>query len=739
MSLKLQEKAPNSSLNIKTQKSDDFNTYNTKMENQAKIHASLKKVYLPTIKKKPTQITPVSSITGRIRKSQSQINLIKGNKKMDIYYQNTEKEKILLAKYNLSRINAKIYDLTLNNKKLLFEKEDNLNIIKNTICSDDPTYAESLSLRIQKLLEEAMKNNSNKKNKKTLSTSNYENLKNSEEKNLKTEDTRATKEKNNNTLLKEENDNLNSKMDPINESQQENEEKKEEKIEEKKENNNDINNEQNNNNEKKYNIEKNNNDQNNNNIEENNNVNEEAKNNEENKNNEDINNNNNANNNDSNQEVKHRHDYSVETREDDMNKMNSVNNSHLMNNNNTSINNVNANNSLEEQINSIKEIIEEKDEEKNVKEEEKPVQIESGLFEKSSVPKRLFEILKAKSELSSIKHKLINIQQQIRLKDEEIEELKSRAKMKNIIFQKNTLDSEILTLNLIKKKNKEIEEISLPNKNLLNENLKKELKYYNEINKTYLEGNKDAEEDYLKKKSEYEEKNRNYTNLEVKNNNLKYKYNSLRLNDLKKKVLLENMKVKINQIDEIKNIIETNKKIIDEKKKEIEESKQNLDKKIDEYNKNRENKENKYQEMNKLQKDINSKIVRQKNEINKIKKEMKEIDKLINKETENYHNLNINDAELVNQMLINKNKSNSVFMEYLQELEKAENLKTEEEKKNRFKKMKIGKKIEHNIISKIKRKPSQVQEEKVSTENLPILEEKLEYYLNNKGEKQEKN
>ena len=118
---------------------------------------------------------------------------------------------------------------------------------------------------------------------------------------------------------------------------------------------------------------------------------------------------------------------------------------------------------------------------------------------------------------------------------------------------------------------------------------------------------------------------------------------------------------------------------------------------------------------------------------------MKEIDKLINKETENYHNLNINDAELVNQMLINKNKSNSVFMEYLQELEKAENLKTEEEKKNRFKKMKIGKKIEHNIISKIKRKPSQVQEEKVSTENLPILEEKLEYYLNNKGEKQEKN
>ena len=259
-------------------------------------------------------------------------------------------------------------------------------------------------------------------------------------------------------------------------------------------------------------------------------------------------------------------------------------------NNTTSINNININNSLEEQINSLKEIIEEKDEEKIVKDGEKTIQVESGLFEKSSVPKRVFNILKVKSELSSLKHKLINIQQKIRLKDEEIEELKSRAKMKNIIFQKNMLDSNMIALHKIQTKNKEIEEISLPNKNLLNENLKKKVKYYNEINKTYLADNKDAEEDYIKMKNEYEEKNRNYTNLEAKNNNLKYKYNSLRLNDLKKKVDLENLRNKINQIDQIKEIIENDKQTIEEKKKEIEEAKKMLDKKVDEYNKNKENK-----------------------------------------------------------------------------------------------------------------------------------------------------
>ena len=726
MSMKLQENTINPSLNIKIQKPDEMNSHhNTKIDNSTKANSSFKKLYLPSIQKKTMQTIPVSSITRRLKKSQSQTNVMKTGKKTLFFGQNNEREKILLAKYSLSRINAKINDLYLNYKKLVVEKEDNLNIIKTAICSDDPTYAENLTLRIEQLLEDAMKGNINNKNKLTISTSNYENIKITEDKNNKTED----------KTNKNESDNINIKINPINEEKNEdeekneNEEKKEEKND-KAESNNKI--EPNENNEENKNNGDNINDERNNSNELNNN------NNEENKNNEEINNNPNPNdsNNDNNQEMKQRHDYSLETRAEDINKIISANNSHLMNNNNnTSFNNININNSLEEQINCIKEIIEEKEEDKNQKEPEKVVHIESGIFEKSSVPRRIFNILKAKSELSVLKHKLINIQQKIRTKDEEIEELKSRAKFKNIIFQKNVLDSKMITLHRIKTKNKEMEEISLPTKNLLNENLKKELKYYNEINKTYIEGNKGAEEDYLKKKSEFEEKSRSFTYLEAKNNNLKYKYNSLRLNDLKKKSDLENLKLKINQIDDIKQVIENDKQMIEEKKKEIEEIKKNLDKKIDEYNKNRENKENKYQEMNKYQREINNKINKQKNDFNRIKKEIKEIDKLIYQEVEKYHNLNIKDKDLVNQMLLSKNKTSAEFIDYLQELEKIENKKFEDSKKGRFKKLNIGQKINHIIISKIKRKPSKKGEEKKSSENLPLLEEKLEYFLNNKGEK----
>ena len=50
--------------------------------------------------------------------------------------------------------------------------------------------------------------------------------------------------------------------------------------------------------------------------------------------------------------------------------------------------------------------------------------------------------------------------------------------------------------------------------------------------------------------------------------------------------------------------------------------------------------------MNKIQKEINSKITKQKNDINRIKKETKEIEKLIYKEIENYLNLNKKDKDL---------------------------------------------------------------------------------------------
>ena len=332
MTTKLMEKPINPSTNIRIKKPNEISTnYNTKIEKTLQVDSSLKKIYLPAIHKRTMQTIPVSSLTRRMKKSQSQSNLINAYKKSNTFNPNTEKEKILLAKYSLSRINAKINDLTLNYKKLLVEKEDNLNIIKNAICSDDPTYAESIGLKIEQLLEDAMKNsnnNANAKNKVTISTTNYDNLKFSEDRNLKTEDTRETKDKINKTFVREETDNLNVKINPINEKEQENEDKNEEqkdnnneqdKNNEKNENekllksNNELNNnaEQNNNNE----INKNNEEKNNI-VEQNNNNNEEVKNNEENKENADSNNNANDinNNNVTNLEIKHKHDYSAETR-----------------------------------------------------------------------------------------------------------------------------------------------------------------------------------------------------------------------------------------------------------------------------------------------------------------------------------------------------------------------------------------------------------------------------------------
>ena len=684
MSTKPPENDNNPSLNSKNQKSEDIKiNNNTKSDGSTKLDSSFKKLHLPTIKKNSLPTIPVSSVTKRIKKSQSQLNLIRDNKRINIYNPNNEREKVLMAKYSLARINARINDLSLSYKKLFLEKEDNLNIIKNAVSSDDPTFEQNLSLKIEQLLEEVLKYNNFYRNKLSLSTGSYENIKYSEK-------TEETKEKINKSAIKEGSDNLNFQN-----SSKENEYKKEELNE----NNNKINDEN-----KKEEID--------NNAKENN-----------------------DNNNESNQEVKNKHDFSAETRSEDINKNN---NSHILNNNNTSNHNININNSLEEQINSIKEIIEEKDEEKNIREGEKTIQIDRGFFEKSNVPKRLINVLRVKSELSLIRHKLINIEQKLKIKDEEIDELKSRAKMKNIVFQKSVLDSKIVILNRIKTKNKELEEISLPNKTLMKNTLKKELQYYTELNKTFLVGNRDAEEDFVKKKNEFEEKKKFFTNLEAKINNMKYKYSALKLNDLKKKETLEKIKQKINLIDAIKEIIEIDKQTILQKKKEVEETKKLLENKIEEYNQIKEKKENKYKETNNMQREINSKIAKQHNEINKIKKEIKEIDILIFKEANNYQNINKKDRNAVNQMLIYKNQPSNEFLKFLKQVEKNIYLKQEEEKKNRFKKLKIGKKMSHNIISKIKRKPPEKKEDKESSENSLLLKEKLEYYLNSKEDKKEK-
>ena len=129
---------------------------------------------------------------------------------------------ILFVQFTITNQDFNLYirinDLSLSYKKLFTEKEDNLNIIKNAINSDDPALELNLSLKIEQLLEEAIKYNNCYKS--TLSTASYENIKFSEDKNLKTEE---TKEKINKSTTKEVGENIN-----IQNSSKENDCKKEE-------------------------------------------------------------------------------------------------------------------------------------------------------------------------------------------------------------------------------------------------------------------------------------------------------------------------------------------------------------------------------------------------------------------------------------------------------------------------------------------------------------------------------
>ena len=68
--------------------------------------------------------------------------------------------------------------------------------------------------------------------------------------------------------------------------------------------------------------------------------------------------------------------------------------------------------------------------------------------------------------------------------------------------------------------------------------------------------------------------------------------------------------------------------MINEKDKEISELKENLNKKIVEYEKSTEERNNGFEEMNKCERQLNYKISKQKNEFNKVRNEIKDIEKM---------------------------------------------------------------------------------------------------------------
>jgi hypothetical protein len=247
------------------------------------------------------------------------------------------------------------------------------------------------------------------------------------------------------------------------------------------------------------------------------------------------------------------------------------------------------------------------------------------------------------------------------------------------------------------------------------------------MNESALAESKNSNDNYISIKNEFDKKTKIVNSLEGKNSNLKYKLNTLRQSDFKKTMALKIMNQKISQIPSIKDAIESLKIIVSQKEKEIIELKQNLNEKLAEYEKSSEKRNNGFEEMNKCERQLNYKISRQKNEFNKTRNEIREIDKIILKEIEIYGNLNKNDQESIHQMYSKKNQDIKEFIDYLKIEGKNIERKGEESINDDFKNSIVSNKFEYKYISKIVKKDNTIKK-KISKEILlPLLEDKLVY------------
>ena len=143
--------------------------FSTKNESAIKNDSNLKKLYLPSISRKADQKEPSSTI--KLVKSQSQQNIrIPINEDQLKYTLNCEREKLMIAKLALSRLEIRINELNANYKKLLNERDDNIKMI-GEIIKNNPPNNENLVLKIRYFLEEY-----NKHNKRIMNTSYYDSI-----------------------------------------------------------------------------------------------------------------------------------------------------------------------------------------------------------------------------------------------------------------------------------------------------------------------------------------------------------------------------------------------------------------------------------------------------------------------------------------------------------------------------------------------------------------------------------
>ena len=289
--------------------------------------------------------------------------------------------------------------------------------------------------------------------------------------------------------------------------------------------------------------------------------------------------------------------------------------------------------------------------------------------------------------------------------------------MKNIIFQSNILGTNMNELNKIKSIIKEFEDKSIPEKCLIYENTKKELEFYSKLNNTIITENKKAYEQYLNSKVEYDSKYKKCISLEDKNENMKYQYNFLKQSDLKKEVLLKEIKERIGQIPNIKEIIEKQKLIIKEKEKEINDLKIALETKNKEYEKVEKERNKEFDNMNKIEKEMNIKICKHKNESSKIRNDIREIEKNIMNQIETFRKLNPKKIEEFQELYYSKNDDKKSLVDFLKKEQQIILKSIQDYKKEWHKNFKKEGNISYNQIAKNKNKFSDTKNNKKINES----------------------
>ena len=188
--------------------------------NNLAINSKYKKLVLPQIQKQKKTFNRVKSFNHPIKSSHSQINVFSSqDSKSNLYLKNEEKDKLIIEKMNLARLTRKINEINNSYKKLLYEKEENLGILREAISSNDYTYSEGLYKKVDQMLEEALKKNVNNNNQ----ISNNSQQINEENQNYnKSEKNNENKDKSGNSENKENKENIENNENNENKENKEN-------------------------------------------------------------------------------------------------------------------------------------------------------------------------------------------------------------------------------------------------------------------------------------------------------------------------------------------------------------------------------------------------------------------------------------------------------------------------------------------------------------------------------------